>query len=90
MEPAEFKEHQEFKHLLEEHIKRRDRRPEHGEYENPFGPEEKIKGPDFSKGLPDLFDLTQDEDIEGDILILDPMKLGKRLPNIKFEKMLGR
>ena len=57
MEPAEFKEHQEFKNLLEEHIKRRDRRPEHGDYENPFGPEEKIKGPDFSKGIPDQFDL---------------------------------
>jgi hypothetical protein len=33
MDSNEFKEHQEFLHLLEEHLKRLDRRPEHGEYE---------------------------------------------------------
>jgi hypothetical protein len=27
---------------------------------------------------------------EGDILILDPAKLGKRLPQIDFNKMIGR
>jgi len=34
--------------------------------------------------------MIDDEDLEGDVLILDPEKLGKRLPNLKFEKMLGR
>lgn len=29
-------------------------------------------------------------DKEGDVLILDPEKLGKRLPDINFDKMLGR
>lgn len=28
--------------------------------------------------------------MEGDILILDPEKLGKRLPQIDFKKMIGR
>ena len=27
---------------------------------------------------------------EGDVLILDPEKLKKRLPDIKFEKQVGR
>jgi hypothetical protein len=31
-----------------------------------------------------------EEDIEGDVLILDPEKLGKRLPNVIFDKMRGR
>lgn len=31
-----------------------------------------------------------EEELEGDILILDPEKLGKRLPDIKFDKMRGR
>ena len=30
------------------------------------------------------------EDLEGDVLILDPEKLQKRLPNIKFDMQLGR
>ena len=33
MNAVEFKEHSEFLHLLEEHLKRRDKRPEHGDYE---------------------------------------------------------
>jgi hypothetical protein len=31
-----------------------------------------------------------DLDTDGDVLILDPEKLGKRLPDINFDKMLGR
>jgi hypothetical protein len=33
MNSAEFKEHSEFLLLLEEHLKRKDKRPEHGDYE---------------------------------------------------------
>lgn len=30
------------------------------------------------------------DELEGDVLILDPEKLQKRLPDIKFERQLGR
>jgi hypothetical protein len=48
MNAVEYKEHQEFLHLLEEHLKRKDKRPEHGEYETPFGPEKEVKVPIFN------------------------------------------
>ena len=35
-------------------------------------------------------DEIDDDDLEGDVLILDPEKLQKRLPNLKFENYLGR
>jgi hypothetical protein len=31
-----------------------------------------------------------EDDLEGDVLILDPEKLGKRLPDVNFDKMRGR
>jgi len=31
-----------------------------------------------------------DRDIDGDVLILEPQKPGKRLPNFKFDKYTGR
>lgn len=31
-----------------------------------------------------------DRDIDGDVLILEPQKPGKRLPDIKFDKYTGR
>lgn len=50
-------------------------------------------GLDFDKMMPRPFldDHTPlEEDVEGDVLILDPAKLGKRLPNVIFDKMRGR
>lgn len=49
-------------------------------------------GLDFGKMLPRPFleDNLIEDDKEGDILILDPEKLGKRLPDINFDKMRGR
>jgi len=78
--------------LLEEHLKRKDRRPEHGDYENPFGPEKEVKVPifDTQSGRQDFDDDRLELEQEGDILILDPAKLGKRLPQIDFKKMIGR
>lgn len=73
--------------------------PEHGDYEQPFMPEKPQDVIGFDKmlgrnGKSDPDDpseyLKEDIDQEGDVLILDPEKLGKRLPNIQFEKMLGR
>lgn len=32
----------------------------------------------------------EEDDIEGDVLILDPEKLGKRIPAVLFDKQLGR
>jgi len=32
----------------------------------------------------------EDDDLEGDVLILDPEKLGKRIPTVLFDKQLGR
>ena len=63
--------------------------PEHGDYDNPY-PEYEIEGAniDFSKqvGREELREIDEMDEIEGDILILDPEKLKKRLPDIKFEK----
>ena len=68
--------------------------PEHGDYEKPHT-ENEIKGAniDFDKqvGRDDRDREVDDlDDQEGDVLILDPEKLKKRLPDIKFEKQLGR
>ncbi len=92
MNATEFKEHSEFLHLLEEHLKRKDRRPEHGDYEKPFGPEKEVKVPIFDNqsGRNDFEDDRFEIEQEGDVLILDPAKLGKRLPQIDFKKMTGR
>ena len=94
MNQQEFKEREEFKRLLEEHIKRKtERRPEAGDYPLPLGMGDTlVGGTDFDKMLPrftdDLLDDTADR--EGDVLILDPHKLGKHLPEINFDKQLGR
>lgn len=67
--------------------------PEHGDYEKPHT-ENKIQGVniDFDKQVgreePKLD--GDEDDHEGDVLVLDPEKLQKRLPDIKFEKQLGR
>ena len=77
--------------MLEEHIQRtHNRRPEAGDYDRP---EEQIPGGlDFDKMMPRPFLVEDviDQELEGDILILDPDKLGKRLPDINFDKMRGR
>ena len=53
MEPAEFRDRQEFIRLLEEHINRtQNKRPEHGDYLQPYGPAENLGGLDFEKMLP--------------------------------------
>lgn len=97
MEPEEFRERQEFKRMLEEHIKRtQDRKPEAGDYDQPRGMADNLLPGvlDFEKMMPRPFldDRPEglDDDLEGDVLILDPEKLGKRLPDIKFDKMRGR
>ena len=90
----EFAEREEFQALLEAHIKRKqERRPEHGDYAKPYT-ENEIEGAyvDFSKqaGREETRDTDDTDDQEGDVLILDPEKLQKHLPDIKFEKQLGR
>jgi hypothetical protein len=91
LEPKEFKERQEFKKMLEEHIQRtQNRKPEAGDYDaQPV--QENIPGPLFDK-MQERFQAVKnyDDDLEGDVLILDPEKLGKRLPGVQFDKMLGR
>lgn len=71
----------------------RKRVPEHGDYEKPFA-EYEIQGAnvEFSKqvGRDESNELDDMDELEGDILILDPDKLKKRLPNINFERQLGR
>ena len=88
-----FAEREEFQRLLEEHIKRiNERRPEHGDYEQPFKKNE-IEGAyiDFDRQAGrDEKVIDSDSDQEGDVLILDPDKLQQKLPDIKFEKQLGR
>ena len=76
---------------MEEHIKRKHKRiPEHGDYVKPYE-EHEIPGAnvEFSKQV-GRAQLEQDsdgeDDKEGDILILDPEKLKKHLPDINFEK----
>ena len=58
----------------------------------PFGPEKDVKVPIFENqtGRSDFEDDRLEVEQEGDVLILDPTKLGKRLPQIDFNKMLGR
>jgi len=34
--------------------------------------------------------LADEKDMDGDVLVLDPEKIGKRLPNFQFEKQIGR
>mmetsp|Transcript_1685 Transcript_1685/g.2334 ORF Transcript_1685/g.2334 Transcript_1685/m.2334 type:complete len:405 (+) Transcript_1685:613-1827(+) len=90
----EFAEREEFQRLLEEHIKRKqERRPEHGDYAKPYK-ENEVPGVnvDFSKqvGREEPRDIDDEDDKEGDVLVLDPEKLQKHLPDIKFEKMMGR
>jgi hypothetical protein len=65
--------------------------PEHGAYENPYGPEEKRDVVSFDKMVGrDSGQIDPEADIEGDVLILHPDKIGKHLPEINFEKQLGR
>ena len=91
----EFAEREEFQRLLEEHIKRKqERRPEHGDYAKPYS-EPEIPGAnvDFSKQVGrGQFEVDSDveDEKEGDVLILDPEKLKKHLPDINFEKQMGR
>ena len=88
----EFAERMKFKYLLEEHIKRLNNKvPEHGDYE-PYVKEDPKNILDFDKMLArddPSKDLLQ-EDLEGDVLILNPNKIGKHLQDIRFEKQLGR
>ena len=35
-------------------------------------------------------EFMKEQDLEGDVLILDPNKPGKRLPEIRFERQIGR
>lgn len=34
--------------------------------------------------------VDSDDDMEGDVLILNPAKIGKHLPSIEFNKQIGR
>jgi hypothetical protein len=84
----EFKERERFQHLLEEHIKRQSKKiPEHGSYANPYPVEEPRDIVGFDKMIGRETEKVDPEaDIEGDILILNPDKIGKHLPDIKFDK----
>ena len=90
--PEDFKEREEFQEMLEAHIKRRNkRRPEHGDYEVERPKEiQDIIGFDKMVGRDDGKEVDDQDDLEGDVLILDPDKLQKRLPNLKFDNQLGR
>lgn len=83
-----FKEREEFQQMLEAHIKRKNnRRPEHADYE-PYKEKDEAKGlVELDRMLGRFEELPPDEveDLEGDVLVLDPDKLQKRLPNIKFD-----
>ena len=74
--------------MLEAHIKRKNnRRPEHADYD-PYKKKEEVKGMvDLDRMLGRFEEKPLDEvdDLEGDVLVLDPEKLQKRLPNIKFD-----
>jgi len=97
---GEFRDHEIFLELLTEHIKRHDKRPAVGHYD-PERPETKIEY-DFGKLIPrepyvDPVSLTliylyqdfmDDEDKEGDVLVLEPDKPKPRLGDYKFDKMV--
>ena len=75
-----------------EHIKRQDKIPAVGTYD-PQSPKTQIEI-DFSKA-PARWDPIKEEweremDKDGDVLILDPQRPGKRLPDIIFDKQIGR
>jgi hypothetical protein len=78
--------------MLVEHIKRSDKVPAVGTY-NPQSPKTQIDI-DFSKAPPRIDEAKEayerEQEKEGDVLLLDPNKPGKRLPDIKFEKQIGR
>ncbi len=87
MNKKEFAQREEFLTLLDEHIKRtNNRRPEHGDYDAPFNPEKNLGTLNFDKMTFRYPQEIDDDDIEGDVLILDPEKLGKRIQNILFDK----
>lgn len=88
----EFKERENFKHLLEEHINRRNRKiPEHGSYEYPYLREEPRDVVAFEKMLGRITEqVGEEEDLEGDVLVLNPAKIGKHIPDIIFDRQLGR
>lgn len=87
MNKKEFAQREEFLTLLDEHIKRtNNRRPEHGDYDAPFNSEKNLGTLNFDKMTFRYQQEIDDDDIEGDVLILDPEKLGKRIQNILFDK----
>ena len=93
MNKKEFTQREEFLKLLEEHIKRtNNRRPEHGDYVAPFSPEKNLGTLNFDKMTERYPQEIRgfDDDLEGDVLILDPTKLGKRIQTILFDKQIGR
>lgn len=89
----EFKDQEEFFNLLVEHNKRQEKRPVVGQYD-PKSQDTQIEV-DFSKaqgrGKDEMQeDLERNMDKEGDVLILDPEKPKKRLPDIIFDRYTGR
>lgn len=78
--------------LLSEHIRRNEPQPEAGDYD---AKELKTKMDiDFGKAQQRFPEIDEDElfdkDKEGDVLLLEPEKPQKRLPNVIFEKQVGR
>ncbi len=92
MSPTRFKDHEEFMEMLKEHKAREDKIPAVGAY-SPHEPETKIEI-DFSKAVPrEPFKdegLMEDQDVDGDVLILDPEKPKPHMPNINFDKQVPR
>lgn len=66
--------------------------PEHGDYLQPYLKEEPKDIVAFEKmiGREPERDQDEEQDVEGDVLILNPEKIGKRLADIDFGKQLGR
>ncbi|CDW74037.1 UNKNOWN [Stylonychia lemnae] len=92
MSPEKFKQKEEFHDILVEHLQRLEKRPAVGQYD-PDRPETKFPI-DFSKaqGREIYIDPEhlKEMDIEGDVLILDPDKIRKRVPGVDFEKQIPR
>lgn len=87
------KEHQELMEAIGAWIERRNnRRPEPGQYDT-RKPEKHLPDIDFAKmqSREEYYDLSDEEnDHEGDVLILDPRQTKDHLPGFDLAKMVGR
>ena len=83
---------EEFKRFLE-YQARQNRRPEIGQYDVQYGAvEPEPKAPDFNKYTEreGLVKEYEDQDVPGDVLILNPEKPKPHVADVKFDRMGGR